>query len=97
MAIAESIVCPKCHSEDVVGTGRGSGGVIELRCRACDTSWPRTPATPCPRCASLDVEVTSYMGWAYDDLEEARENPMADYSEVERIDYRCHSCRNTWR
>jgi Family of unknown function (DUF6308) len=90
--------CPVCGSEDgVQGSGRPVEGRIQLSCADCGHQWSRVPRQPCPRCGSGDVAVSGYQGWAYEDLEEAREDPAAPFYYVDWAVYRCRRCHNVWQ
>lgn len=69
-----------------------------MRCRACGHAWRRKPNVSCRRCGSGDVDEVAVDGWAYDDLEEARENPQTTaWSYVDKTLYRCQKCRFEWQ
>lgn len=89
------ISCPACGSDDLTGSP-GRSGAIQLMCGNCSHVWDRVPNQPCPRCGSLDVVRSVYEGWSYDDLEEARADPMAAWEYVEREVFRCRKCYNEW-
>jgi hypothetical protein len=42
------------------------------------------------------VTASFYEGWAYDDLEEAREDTHASWEYVERKVFRCRKCHYEW-
>ncbi|GIH66986.1 hypothetical protein [Microbispora siamensis] len=88
--------CPVCGGEDVTGS-RLPDGRIALLCGGCHYRWSRTPRHPCPRCGSGDVEENGYRGWAFEDEEEARDNPDADWHYVDWRVFRCSRCHNEWR
>jgi hypothetical protein len=45
----------------------------------------------------MDVDQTAVDGWAFDDLEEARENPQTtEWSYVDKTVFTCRKCRYTW-
>jgi hypothetical protein len=90
----DCLVCGR--GEEVRGTPI-EGGRIGLACDGCGHRWSRTPRHPCPRCGSGEVEDGAYTGWAYEDVEEAREDPAADWYYVDWQVFRCRRCRNVWR
>ena len=73
---------------------RRSGG---LSCADCGHRWSRVPRQPCPRCGSGDVAVSGYEGWAYEDPEQARDDPAAPFYYVDWAVYRCRHCYNVWQ
>jgi Zn ribbon nucleic-acid-binding protein len=90
-----SVNCPACTSDDLVGSPTKDKN-ISLTCLACGHVWERTPFQPCKRCGSSDVTLSLYEGWAYDDLEEAREDTYASWEYVERTVFRCRKCNYEW-
>ena len=92
------LTCSQCGSDDLerdptAVPGRG----IAVRCKACGDAWRRTPTVSCRRCGSGEVDEVAVDGWAYDDIEEARENPQTTaWSYVDRTLYRCQ-CRFEWQ
>jgi transcription elongation factor Elf1 len=92
------IRCPSCGSESVsrdptVEAGRD----IPLMCDDCGTRWVRTPQRSCPRCGSTDFTESAVDGWAFDDLEEARDNPATtQWAYVDKLVFRCLRCRHEW-
>ena len=55
------------------------------------------PHVVCPRCTTPDPAERTYWGWEWDDLEEARENPSADWDDILWAERRCRSCNYSWR
>jgi len=47
--------CPQCDESDDL-TGRRSGGVIQLTCGACGSTWERDPSPSCPECGGDDLQ-----------------------------------------
>jgi uncharacterized Zn ribbon protein len=92
------IACPRCQSESVSRDQTvDAGGDIPLVCEQCGTRWTRTPRRSCPRCGSTDLTESAVDSWAYDDLEEARDNPATKaWTYVDELVFRCTSCRNEW-
>jgi hypothetical protein len=71
--------------------------VIPLLCLACGWRGRRTPKVSCPRCTSPEVLESAVDGWAYDDLEDARENPgSAGWGYVDKSHFRCMKCHHEW-
>lgn len=67
-------------------------------CEACGHAWTREPKLVCSRCGSEDIEIGAYEGWAYDDIEEAREAPEGGtWAYVDREVFRCRKCNWKWR
>jgi hypothetical protein len=89
--------CPICGSQDDVRGSPVPDGRIALVCAACDHRWSRTPRHPCRRCGSADVEVSGYRGWAYEDLDAAKDDTMAPWHYVDWDVYRCQRCHNVWQ
>jgi len=92
------IRCPRCSSESISrDTDANAGRDIPLVCEDCGTRWRRTPRRSCPRCGSLDFQESAVDGWAFDDIDEARENrATTEWSYVDRLVFRCLRCRNEW-
>lgn len=92
------VLCPQCGSDEIGATGDGGDGPIALLCDVCQHTWAREPRTVCARCGSDDVAVGTYEGWAYDDIEEARDDPQAaGWGSLDREVYRFGKCHNRWR
>ncbi|HEU5155662.1 MAG TPA: hypothetical protein VFU43_01600 [Streptosporangiaceae bacterium] len=89
--------CPICGAEEDVRGTPAPGGRIRLSCAGCGHRWSRTPRHPCPRCGSGEVEESGYTGWSYEDVEEAREDPNAEWYYVDWQVFRCRNCRNVWQ
>jgi Zn finger protein HypA/HybF involved in hydrogenase expression len=94
------VTCEACDSDNLVRTG-DAGGVISLACQACGHEFSRTPRPVCPRCGSGDVTTGSYEGWAYDNLEVARDAGFtgsdASWEYVDRLVFRCTKCHQEWK
>ena len=92
------VTCPACGSDDLsVDTAAPPGRDKALLCEGCGHRWRRTARRSCPRCGSADIEEGVVDGWAYDDLEQAREDPThAEWSYVDRVILRCLACRKMW-
>lgn len=93
------VTCETCGSDDVVRDAESSSGrnEIAIRCLACDHRFVRRPAVICPRCGSAQVTTSAVDGWAYDDLDEAREDLRnASWSHVDRRVHRCQKCYREW-
>jgi hypothetical protein len=90
--------CPSCGSEDLARDDDVTAGAgVPTRCSVCGHRWRRIPRPVCPRCGSGDVDETAIDGWAYDDLEEARENPATPaWGYVDKTSFRCRACRDEW-
>jgi hypothetical protein len=88
--------CLVCGGEDVRGTSV-DGDRIGLSCDGCGHRWSRVPRRPCPRCGSGRVEEGAYTGWAYEDVEEARDNVDADWYYVDWQVFRCRDCHHVWQ
>ncbi len=94
----DELGCPVCGSEEgVQGSGRPVDGRLQLSCADCGHRWSRVPRQPCPRCGSGDVAVSGYEGWAYEDPEQARDDPAAPFYYVDWAVYRCRHCYNVWQ
>jgi predicted RNA-binding Zn-ribbon protein involved in translation (DUF1610 family) len=93
------IVCGQCGGENLErDRGAPSSGEIPLVCLDCGWHGVRTPQVSCPRCASTEVDEIAIDGWAYGDLEEAREDPAsASWGYVDKTLYRCRKCRSEWQ
>ena len=93
------LTCSQCGSDDLErDPSAGPGQGIAVRCKACGRAWRRRPTVSCRRCGAGDVDEVAVDGWAYDDLEEARENPQTTaWSYVDRTLYRCQKCRFEWQ
>jgi hypothetical protein len=89
--------CPVCCAEEEVRGTPARGGRIRLGCGGCGHRWSRTPRRPCPRCRLVQVEESGYTGWAYEDVEETREDPNADWHDVDWQVFRCRNCHNVWQ
>jgi hypothetical protein len=89
--------CPVCGSEEDVRGNSLPDGRIGLVCTICDHRWSRTPRNPCRRCGAADVEVGSYQGWAYDDLDAAVADTLPPWHYVDWEVYRCQRCHHTWQ
>lgn len=93
------LTCSQCGSDDLERdpTAVARQG-IAVRCKACGHAWRRNPKVSCRRCGSGDVDDVAVDGWAYDDLEEARENPQTTaWSYVDKTLYCCQNCRFEWQ
>lgn len=92
------IRCPSCGSESVSRDASVEAGRdIPLMCDDCGTGWVRTPQRSCPRCGSTDFTESAVDGWAFDDLEEARDNPATtQWAYVDKSVFRCLRCRREW-
>ena len=92
------VTCPECGGSDLdrdrdVRPAHGVG----VRCIDCGHHWVRTPRRVCPRCGSGDVESGVVDGWAFDDLDAARDDPaLASWSYVDRAVHRCRHCYQEW-
>jgi hypothetical protein len=91
------LACLVCGAEEDVRGTAARGGRVRLSCGGCGHQWSRTPRRPCPRCGSGEVEEGGYPGWAHEDVEEAREDPHADWRYVDWQVFRCRNCRNVWQ
>lgn len=94
-----TITCPACGSEDLDRdpTSSASDGSIAIVCLGCGYRFVREPRMSCPRCTSDDIEQGTYQGWAFNDAEQARDDPMAPYLDLERETFRCRQCNHRWR
>lgn len=92
------ITCRSCGGEELIrDPDAPKSADIPLLCTECGWRGRRTPKTSCPRCASAEVDETPVDGWAYGDLDQARENPgTPDWGYVDKTIYRCQKCRNEW-
>src|SRR5438270_12362137 len=94
------VTCPTCGGDQVrrTDTGAPDHGAIPLQCDQCAHVWSREPRLVCSRCGSDDVEIGAYEGWAYDDIDEAREDPEGGaWSYIDREVFRCRKCNHRWR
>lgn len=93
------ITCGSCGSEEVSkDPDAPRSEEIPLLCLECGWRGTRTPRVSCPRCASTEISETPVDGWAYADLEEARESPAtAEWGYVDKADFKCLKCRHEWR
>lgn len=91
------LACLMCGAEEDVRGTPARGGRIGLLCGGCGHRWSRAPRHPCPCCGSGEIEETGYTGWAYEDVEEAREDLGADWHYVDRQVFRCRNCHNVWQ
>jgi hypothetical protein len=89
--------CLVCGADENVSGTPAPGGRIRLLCGGCGHRWSRTTRRPCPRCGSGEVEEGGYTGWAYEDVEEAREDPGADWHYADWQVFRCRNCHNVWQ
>ncbi|HZB30854.1 MAG TPA: hypothetical protein VE465_11885 [Streptosporangiaceae bacterium] len=89
--------CLVCGADEDVRGVPERGGRIRMSCGGCGHRWSRTPRRPCPRCGSGEVEDGGYPGWAYEDVEEPRDDPGADWHYVDWQVFRCRNCRNVWQ
>lgn len=90
--------CPACGSDDLDRVSPAGAPVISVACLACGHRFDREPDVSCPRCHSRNVASRSYLGWAYDDAEQARDDPAgAAWSSYDREDFRCLNGNRTWR
>lgn len=53
--MAIEITCPRCGETERL-RGARAGGVIELTCEVCATTWTRDPTPACPSCGSDDLQ-----------------------------------------
>jgi predicted RNA-binding Zn-ribbon protein involved in translation (DUF1610 family) len=94
------ILCGSCGSENLTRDpeARQSSQCIPMLCLDCGWRGSRTPTQSCPRCGSTDLNRTPIQGaWAYEDLEDARENPETTaWGYVDKTVFRCRKCRNEW-
>src|SRR3954452_6333730 len=92
------MVCGSCGSDDLVkDPDVQDAGAIPLLCLACGWRGRRTPKVSCPRCTSPEVLESAVDGWAYDDFEDARENPgSAGWGHVDKSHFRCTKCHHEW-
>lgn len=93
------IRCPACGDHDPVRDDDlpHSPGAIPLRCTKCAQVWERQPRIVCGHCGSSDVDVSGYLGWAFDDADEARDDPStAAWSYLDRSIMNCRHCRHRW-
>lgn len=89
------VTCPTCAGDDI---DRDPTGPATLRCLGCGAVFEREPSLVCPRCTSDDVAGRPVSGWAYDDIEEARESPeTASWAYHRREVYECQRCHHSWR
>ncbi len=93
-----NIVCGACGSENLTRDPDGPrASDIPLLCLDCGWRGQRTPVLSCSRCGSPDVEQVGVDGWAFGDLEDARDNPeTAEWGYVDKTMFRCRTCRNEW-
>jgi DNA-directed RNA polymerase subunit RPC12/RpoP len=93
------IRCVRCGSENIVGDRGASGdGLVHITSEECGEQFTRPISLVCPRCGSSDVTVHEYEGWAYDDPDANRDAPSAAaWSYIDRQEFRCLTCQNTWR
>src|SRR4051794_17275699 len=90
---AMPVTCPQCGGDDISRAGAADGEAIALRCDTCGSEWSREPKLVCNRCASEDIEIGGYEGWAYDDIEEARDDPSGgSWAYMDREVFRCRKC-----
>lgn len=93
------IRCGSCGSEELVrDPDAEKASDIPLKCLDCGWKGRRTPSVSCGRCGSAEVDQSSVENsWAYDDLEEARENPTTvSWEYIDKTVYRCRKCYNEW-
>jgi ribosomal protein L37AE/L43A len=92
------IKCGGCGGENLVrDPDAPKSPDIPLLCLDCGWRGRPTPRVSCPRCGSTDVDDTAVDGWAYEDLEEARDEPAtAAWGYVEKTIYKCRKCRHEW-
>lgn len=93
----DEFACPNCGSSEGPYGAKKGRDLIELTCEDCGHSWTRVPRQSCKRCGSVDIESTGYEGWAAEDIEELREDPMAAWHNVDWATFRCRRCRNEWK
>jgi len=93
----DEFACPKCGSTDGPRGTKKDRELIQLTCDDCGHSWTRVPMQSCKRCGSADIESTGYEGWAAEDVEELRADPMAPWHNVDWATFRCRKCRNEWK
>lgn len=93
------ITCGSCGSEELTkDTDAPRSDEIALLCLDCGWRGTRTPRASCPRCASTEISENGVDGWAYADLDDARESPgTAEWGYVDKADFRCLKCRHEWR
>ena len=92
------VSCPQCAGDDLERQGDSADDGLVIRCMTCNQVFTRQPNISCRRCGSADVSVREYEGWAYDDIEEAREEPGGGtWSYYDRLEFRCMKCNFTWR
>src|SRR4051794_2824355 len=94
------VTCPQCGSDDLARSAQSTaaGGEIPLHCQTCGAEFTREPRLVCSRCGSDDIEIGGYEGWAYDDIEEARDDPVGgSWSYLDREVFRCRKCNARWR
>lgn len=93
------VVCPECGSDDVErDAGSSSDETITIRCISCEHRFTREPDVTCRRCHSRNIAAREYVGWAFDDPDDARENPKtASWSSHDRVEFRCIDCNLNWR
>src|SRR4051794_5241438 len=97
-AIVALPTCPKCGGDDLARVGTEATGAMTLRCKACGEIWSRDPKIVGSGCGSEEIEVGGYEGWAYDDIEEARDDPGGgSWAYINRKVFRCRNCNHRWR
>lgn len=102
------IECVDCGSENLIrdpdaprqgrsGSTRAGEAEIPLRCEDCGWRGSRTPQTSCSRCGYGNIDASPVDGWAYADLEEARDDPAsAEWGYVDKTAHRCRKCHHEW-
>jgi hypothetical protein len=93
------VTCVRCGSDDVErDPAAPASDLIAVRCVSRGHTFSREPDVSCTRCHSRNVASREYEGWAYDDIEEARENPDGGtWAYYDREEFRCMDCNYTWR
>jgi hypothetical protein len=92
------IVCGGCGGENLARDPDAPRTAdIPMLCLDCGWRGKRTPKVSCPKCGSPDVDDVAVDGWAYDDLDEFRDDPeTAAWGYVGKTVFRCRKCHHDW-
>ena len=92
------IACGSCGSDNLArDPDAPKSSDIPLLCLDCGWRGRRTPVPSCGHCGSADLDQSGVDGWAYEDLEDARDHPdTAAWGYVDKTVFTCRKCHHQW-